>query len=553
MTSYSWTAGSGSWGTAANWTPSGVPALGDNVTFATGPLRTFTVDGPGAAASITVAGDAVTFTGTIDAGTAAGGTMDGLDMQAGSLTIAPDATLEMAYDEEDSSSVFGNVNFAIGSTASLQINGTVDSFGGAMESGSIAVAGAGAGWYGFNDMTLAGSAVVTVTDGAATTVNFNLDGGGTLALDDTAAASHAGVLATSGGLVEAIDTAGQTAPGTVVLQGIAIAQGETGTQVAGTTLTALVIDSVTGSLGQAPGGPLGIAGGRVAIGSVQGALAFGSADAELALGSGATTIQGGAGNATIFAGLASVVVNGGTGNIDYQGGQDDNGLVQGASVYGGAGAVTAVGAIGAGHNVFVAGAEASLLADGGYQSLLVAAAAGNDTLVASSGGDTLTGAGATGNNLYYASGPDQVIAGAGHDTVVLGPANFYTPSAPDGGITTVFAGNAGSTGIFASSERAVVVGGANTEYVQAGTGPETVFAGSGVDGFGFVDGQSGGTAAIIGFAAQDRIELQGYGAGAVQAALGAATVSGGNTTLALADNTRITLFGVTNLTAASFG
>ncbi len=46
--------------------------------------------------------------------------------------------------------------------------------------------------------------------------------------------------------------------------------------------------------------------------------------------------------------------------------------------------------------------------------------------------------------------------------------------------------------------------------------------------------------------------MQGYGANAVQAALGSATVAGGSTTLTLSDHTSVTFIGVTGLNAANF-
>jgi hypothetical protein len=48
------------------------------------------------------------------------------------------------------------------------------------------------------------------------------------------------------------------------------------------------------------------------------------------------------------------------------------------------------------------------------------------------------------------------------------------------------------------------------------------------------------------------INLFGYANGTAQQALASETVAGGNTYLALSDNTRIDLFGVTNLTMANF-
>jgi len=96
------------------------------------------------------------------------------------------------------------------------------------------------------------------------------------------------------------------------------------------------------------------------------------------------------------------------------------------------------------------------------------------------------------------------------------------------------------------------VTGAAADYIAAGSGAALVFAGS-HDIFAAVNGQAGGVLSIVGFAAgSDVLQLQGYGANAVANALASAVVGGGSTILTLSDATRMVLYGVTHLTAASF-
>jgi Ca2+-binding RTX toxin-like protein len=80
--------------------------------------------------------------------------------------------------------------------------------------------------------------------------------------------------------------------------------------------------------------------------------------------------------------------------------------------------------------------------------------------------------------------------------------------------------------------------------VVFGTGAATVTAGAGADQFDFVDGADGGTELIANFQlGTDQLDLFGFGNSSPQIA-----VSGGNTTLTLADGTTIELLGVTDPT-----
>ena len=77
--------------------------------------------------------------------------------------------------------------------------------------------------------------------------------------------------------------------------------------------------------------------------------------------------------------------------------------------------------------------------------------------------------------------------------------------------------------------------------------------GAGSDLFSFANGSAGGSDLITDFSAStDKVTLQGYGSGAVTAALNSAAFSGGSETLTLSDGTKVTFAGVTNLSGSNF-
>ncbi|MBV9736308.1 MAG: hypothetical protein JO209_10410, partial [Acidisphaera sp.] len=235
-------------------------------------------------------------------------------------------------------------------------------------------------------------------------------------------------------------------------------------------------------------------------------------------GGGSSTIIGGAGDlpATVFGGTGSLAVFAGAGGGFYYGGT-------------------------AGNNVIVAGSAPTAIFGGGNGDFLFAG--GASTIVAGAGNETLSGSGTTGANFFFGgSGAEEIVAGNGNDSVIAGS-----------GAATIFSGTGGSDAIYAGSGTDMIVGAGANATVVAGTGNAAMYAGSGTDLFAFISGAAGGSDSISGFnTATDHITLQGYGSGAVAAALGSATVAGGSTTLMLSDNTHITLVGVTNLTSSSF-
>ena len=89
--------------------------------------------------------------------------------------------------------------------------------------------------------------------------------------------------------------------------------------------------------------------------------------------------------------------------------------------------------------------------------------------------------------------------------------------------------------------------------MQGGSGTATIYAGQGSNTLVFLNGKGGGTELVSGFkVGTDRIALRGFAGSGTQAGLASSQVVGGSTLITLADNTRITLAGVTDLAGTSF-
>ena len=98
-----------------------------------------------------------------------------------------------------------------------------------------------------------------------------------------------------------------------------------------------------------------------------------------------------------------------------------------------------------------------------------------------------------------------------------------------------------------------MVGGVGSDTLGAGAGTDTMTGNGGNNLFFFNQAVIAGNAPtdiVTDFNTSDSVLLAGYGSSAAGAALAGATSSGGNTTLTLSDNTKITFIGtsVTTLT-----
>ncbi len=173
---------------------------------------------------------------------------------------------------------------------------------------------------------------------------------------------------------------------------------------------------------------------------------------------------------------------------------------------------------------------------------------GRDTIVGGSGAlavtaqdsDAIFGGGGALTVAASLQGADSIVGGSGPLNVAGRGANMLVVAGTSS--SYVSTGN-GASLVFAGSGNLSLTGGAGSMQVVAGSGNATIAEGSGQTVLQVVDGAAGGTDVLSGFrASTDRIELFGY-----TAAQQSVTTAGGSTMIALADGTRISLPGVSDL------
>lgn len=254
-------------------------------------------------------------------------------------------------------------------------------------------------------------------------------------------------------------------------------------------------------------------------------LALGGGNDTIATGTGHNLIELGSGNDSVLsAGTDTIVASSGHDTI-IAGGQAQD-FVQGGSGHivflGGTGPVTLFG--GTGSDTFQGGAGSDLV----YGGL-----GGNNSLVGGTGLATLFGGG-TGDRLFAMGTQAQdLVAGIGNETLSA-------------------VSSSGAVSLVASSGHDTLLGGTGNDTFAGGTGASTMVGGSGKDIFEFVRSLDGGVDLVQNFTTADKIDLVGYGPHAVQDALNSQTFSNGSVTITLADNTRVTFAGVSELTAKNF-
>jgi len=351
-------------------------------------------------------------------------------------------------------------------------------------------------------VTLDGSGAVVFGGSGGTSVldNGQLDsvGGGSGALAVTSSGSGSGIFAGSGGL-----TAFESGANDVIFGGpgdIAATLTGSGDQVgAGTGTTNLLISgnntTVLGNTGllsvnQQTGGGLHLG------------LNVGVAAAVTLDGSGGNQVFANQGFINIVAdGTGSDTVGLGTGIAQISAGGSTNFTVN--EIPGG-GALTFIGGAG---------------------SSTIFGAASAHTLFGGAGGVLTYGAPSTAGTMNYQ-------AGAGSETI-----NSVFSLANDSLSGGTVAGGAVS-----------MVGGAGNDTFSAGAGTDTMVGAGGNNLFLFTKAVINGNAPadVVGqFTSNDQVMLSGYGAGAAQQALNTAVFAGGNTTLTLSDNTKITFLNTT--------
>ncbi|MGS0646944.1 calcium-binding protein [Komagataeibacter melomenusus] len=182
-------------------------------------------------------------------------------------------------------------------------------------------------------------------------------------------------------------------------------------------------------------------------------------------------------------------------------------------------------------------ADSGLTVSGGTQDTIAASGSATLTFISASTAtpvaDTVTGSNAT---IFGAAGVDLTAATSGTTTYYAGSGN-----------ETLNGGTAGAV---------YAVAGSGNDTLVGGTGNDTLVGGTGATEFEFIKGQDGRTDIIqdFGKSAGNTVLLSGYDAtpASIQAMLDQATISGGNTTISLDDQTQITFVGVTDLKAQNF-
>jgi len=233
---------------------------------------------------------------------------------------------------------------------------------------------------------------------------------------------------------------------------------------------------------------------------------------------GSLSVQGGADSLVAVTGGSNSTINAGSGNtFVFIGTGTPTDAVAGSSlIHGGSGVldVTFIGGAGAA-TVFGGEAASSLFGADGTNATFFGNTAGGFLVAAgtSVGGETINAGGsATNDTLNAATGNVSLVAGSGNDLLFAG-------------VNTGALGGSGT-----------VTGGDTLTGSTSLTAQDTMI---------FQHGVWTGGAVVTNFSTNDTYLLQGYGSSAAGAALLNSTSNGGNTTIALSDNTHITFVDVT--------
>jgi Ca2+-binding RTX toxin-like protein len=282
---------------------------------------------------------------------------------------------------------------------------------------------------------------------------------------------------------------------------------------------------------------------QIIFGGTGSLTAFGNTSAN-------ETVAGGSGSETIFGGTSGVYFLGSSTSL-FVGNTSSN-----SSIIGSTGQGTVFGGASSNEVIFNNSASLTFVAGTGDSATIVGGSLPGTLFGSAGSAITYFGTSSTAGALY-ASGTDDsaTIVGGSSPSALFGSAGsaitYFATSSTAGALYAAGSGNetlnaAGSTannsifgGLDPTSGNSLV-GGAGNDTFTAGTGSDTMVGGAGANQFFFTHGQAGGNDFIVGFNLSDLVRFFGYGTAAVQSALTGATVAGGNTTIALSDNTKIT-------------
>jgi len=275
-----------------------------------------------------------------------------------------------------------------------------------------------------------------------------------------------------------------------------------------------------------------------------------------------------------LAGIGDTVnVGFGNANVTITGKAGDPDLVSNAVVYGSFGSIhgslnTLVN-FASGDTIISGNSDASITAGGGTKNLLIVGGDGALNFLGVAGGTTSTIFGSTGpenisvggGSLTFVAGGNATITsgvnvapgdasavtlfggGVASDVTFLGSLGGAYYIAGGGNETLNAAGSSVSNTLWGGTGSASLVGGSAADTLIAGSGSATLGGGAGDNIFTFLNDLTGGAQDFItDFTTSDTLALFGYGSNPYTA-----TVSGGDTTLTLSDNTKITFVGIDNI------
>jgi autotransporter-associated beta strand protein len=547
--------GNGDWNTGADWASGSVPGATATATFATGD-QGYTVTGDATIGAIAVNGDGVTFDGAITQDSAGGA----------SFLSATNG----AYVTLDENAFFtGNgLNFADGTV--LEVQGTLITTGGTAD--LVLIDGLNA------DAISSGVLTVNqlyVQDGGSFTGDIALNDGGAINLDTSASFGGSTIsLLGSGSIYESAAPGGDGGSGSVAENIGFAAAGGTLNLGADPSATLLVSGNITGSGSLLiTGGTVELTGANTYTGGTE--VQFGTLqiDTATALPGSRVLLSGGAlVTEQLATGTLSDTVIAAAGTSDTVNAIGGNILAFGAAgqaltFLGGANASTVVGGEAA---VTYVGGSANDAVFGGSGAVNFTGGTGVSTLVGGAG-EIIANGGVGGSVIYGgSSGLDQLSTGTGNSTLVGGSHATFTANGASNSLIVVGAGGqvnandaSGNDTIFGGDSPVSIlsgVGGVEQDVLQTGnatiydnTGTSEIFGGSGDLNLVLANGFGGGTIKIAALSAgQLTITLVNYGSSEASQILASETVSGGNTYLALNDNTHVDLFGITGLTTSNF-
>ena len=245
------------------------------------------------------------------------------------------------------------------------------------------------------------------------------------------------------------------------------------------------------------------------------------------------TAVGGDGKLTFLGGSGTSVVFGGKGGVDYSPGAAYD------IVVGGAGALNGqTGAAGgqlwgnSGGDVLRAGGAVSSVVVASKGGQLISTGSGGNFLVAGAGTTLLDGSKSSGADVFFGGGQDSqssFLLGSGTDLVGTGT-----------GTSTVQLGS-GRSAVFAFGTSTITAGTGSADLVLGGSVTLNLAQGAARNFvlYNFVPGM-------------DRISLSGYGTNAAAGAVASQVNGGGQTVLALSDNTKLQLIGVAKVDSSYF-